>query len=113
VVYDAALAERIRAMLASRADVEEVRMFGGLTFMVGGQMCCGVLKDDLVVRVGAEAFDAALAQPHARPMDFTRRPMPGMVYVAPPGVASEADLRGWIQRATDYVAAHPAKRRRR
>ena len=82
-------------------------MFGGLSFMVGGQSCCAVLKDDLVVRVGSEQFDAALAQPDARPFDFTGRPSTGMVYVASSGLSSESVLRAWVQRGLDYVKAHP------
>src|SRR5215467_11213484 len=97
VAYNEELAERVRAALASRTDVEEKRMFGGLTFMVGGQMCCGVLKNDLVVRIEPGEFDALVAQPHVRPFDFSE---------------PEA-LRTWVQRGTDYLAAHPATAKRR
>lgn len=74
-------------------------MFGGLTFMVAGRMACGVVHDELMVRVGPDGHDAALAEPHTRPMDFTGRPMRGMVYVDPAGVASDADLASWLDRA--------------
>ena len=78
--------------------------------MVSGQMCCGVLKDDLVLRVGSEHFDDALAQPHVRPFDLTGRPSTGMVYVASSGLSSDKALRAWVQRALDYVKDHPKVR---
>jgi TfoX/Sxy family transcriptional regulator of competence genes len=107
VAYDEALAGRLRAALADHADVAEKKMFGGVSFMVNGQMCCGVLKNDLVVKVGAEGWDDLLAQPHVRPFDFSGRPMVGMVYVAAAGLASDESLRGWVQRGLDFVAQHP------
>ena len=75
--------------------------------MFAGQMCCGVLKDDLVLRVGAEGIDEALAQPHVRPFDFSGRPAAGMVYVARDGLTSDQALEAWVQRAADHAAAHP------
>ncbi len=77
VAYDEELVGRIRAALADRTDVEEKKMFGGLSFMVAGQMCCGVLKNDLVVRIEPAEFDKLIAQPHVRAFDFTGRPMQG------------------------------------
>jgi TfoX/Sxy family transcriptional regulator of competence genes len=108
VAYNEALAERVRETLADRTDVEEKRMFGGLTFMVAGQMCCGVLKNDLVVRIEPAEFDALVAQPHVRPFDFSGRPMQGMVYVDESALADASVLQTWVQRGTDYLAAHPA-----
>jgi len=84
VSYDEKLAARVRKVLAGRTDVVEKKMFGGLCFMVNGAMCCGLTKTDLMVRFGPVQYDDALAEPHARPMDFTGRPLAGMVYVAPP-----------------------------
>src|SRR5438105_955886 len=107
MVYDEALAQRVRGELLTVPQVEEKKMFGGITFMVSGQMCCGVLKDDLIVKVGAEGWDDLVARPHVRPFDFSGRPMVGMVYVAPPGVSSDASLRGWIQRGVDFVHNNP------
>jgi TfoX/Sxy family transcriptional regulator of competence genes len=98
MAYDAVLAERIRTALRGRDDVVEKKMFGGLTFMVAGRMACGVVHDDLMVRVGSEGHEESIAQPHARPMDFTGKPMQGMVYVAPAGVATDDDLRRWVDR---------------
>jgi len=99
MAYDEALADRIRTALRGRNDVLEKPMFGGLTFMVAGKMACGVVHDDLMVRVGPDGDDSALAEPHTRPMDFTGRPMRGMVYVDPAGVASDADVARWVDRA--------------
>src|SRR6266571_9345667 len=75
VAYNEELAGRVRASLADRTDVEEKKMFGGLSFMVAGQMCCGVLKNDLIVRIEPTEFDKLVALPRVRPFDFTGRPM--------------------------------------
>lgn len=107
-----ALATRIRAALEGRHDVVEKRMFGGLCFMVNGQMCCGLTKTDFMVRVGKDAYADALAEPHARPMDFTGRPLVGMVYVAPEGLRSAAALRKWVLRGVAFVTSNPAPARR-
>ena len=113
MAYNEELAGRIRAALADRTDVEEKKMFGGLSFMVAGQMCCGVLKNDLVVRIEPAEFDKLVVQPHVRPFDFSGRPMQGMVYVENSGLADPEVLQTWVQRGTDYVAAHPAAAKRR
>ncbi len=106
MAYNEDVANRVRQALAS-ADVEatERQMFGGLAFMVQGHMTVGIVGDDLMVRVGKEAHGDALALPHARPMDFTGKPMTGMVYVAAEGFADEADLRDWIQRGLAFTGA--------
>src|SRR5205814_4683436 len=96
--YDEGLAERVRSVLDSRQDVSERKMFGGLAFMVDGRMACGVLGPDLIVRVGADGHDEAIAQPHTRPWDFTGRPTRGMVYVEPDGIVGDDDLRSWVER---------------
>jgi len=111
VAYNEELAARVRAALADRSDVEEKKMFGGLTFMVSGQMCCGVLKDDLIVRIEPTAFDELVAEPSVRPFDFSGRPMQNMLYVANTVLTEPETLRAWIQRGTSYVAAHPATAR--
>jgi TfoX/Sxy family transcriptional regulator of competence genes len=102
--YDENLATRIRQLLADRDDVVEKKMFGGLCFMVGGAMCCGLTKSDFMVRVGADHYEEALAQPHARPMDFTGRPLKGMVYVAPEGLRTKAALTRWVRRGIEFVS---------
>src|SRR5215218_5324554 len=107
--YDDRLATRVRALLSERDDVEEKPMFGGLAFMIRGHMACGIVAHDLMVRVGTAAYVDAMAQPHVRAMDFTHRPMPGMVYVAADGIRSDGDLRRWIDRGAANVATLPAK----
>lgn len=86
MAYDEDLADRVRAVLPHGAAVTERQMFGGLAFMLGGHMFCGVVKDSLMVRLGPGAADRALDQLHVRPMDFTGRPMKGMVFVDPAGL---------------------------
>ena len=98
MAYDEKLAGRIRAILADHADVREQKMFGGLTFMVGGHMCCGVNGDELIVRLDPDQENDALARPHARPMDFTGRPMRGFVTVQPEGLKG-AQLNRWVREA--------------
>ncbi len=98
MAYNEKLAERIRRQLSDRTDVAERKMFGGLAFMVKGHMCCGVVGDELMVRVGPEAYEAALKEKHAREMDFTGKPLRSMVYVAAPGIASVKQLGRWIVR---------------
>lgn len=112
MAYDEQLAQRIRDVLAPRADVGEKKMFGGIAFMVGDRMAVGVVKDDLMVRVGPDAHDEALAQPHARPMEMGGRISRGFVYVAPAGLASDDALQRWVDRGLRFAAsAEPSKRR--
>lgn len=107
--YDEALADRVRQVMASHPSVVEKKVFGGLTFMLQGHMCCGVLKEDLVLLLNLDSWAEALAEPHARPMDFTGRPMKGMVYIGPEGCQSDDALRGWVQRAVSFALSLPAK----
>jgi len=109
MAFDEAVAGRVREALAGAPDVVEKKMFGGIAFMVRGNMCCGVIGDRLMLRVGPDGHEAALSRPHARPMDFTGRPMKGMVYVEPAGFASAADLKSWIARAMEFTLSLPAK----
>jgi TfoX/Sxy family transcriptional regulator of competence genes len=109
MAYDEALADRIRSVLRSRSDVSERKMFGGLAFMVGGHMACGVLGPDMIVRISPNDQDDALAEPGARPWDFTGRPTRGMVYVGPAGVATGADLKRWVAKGLAFVATRPSK----
>ena len=108
MAYDEDLADRVRAVLPPGEAVTERRMFGGLAFMLGGHMLCGVVKDTLMVRLGPEAADHALGQPHIRPMDFTGRPMKGMVFVDRAGLHGDA-LRQWVDAAAGYVRSLPPK----
>ena len=111
MAYDEDLARRLRAEFARLPGSSERKMFGGLCLMVDGKMCCGIVGDDLMVRVGAEAMAGALAEPHVRPMDFTGRPLKGFVYVSPAGYAGPA-LGRWVRRAVAYAATVPAARKR-
>lgn len=109
MAIDEAVARRVRDALGKTQGVVEKRMFGGIAFMVRGNMCCGVIGDRLMLRVGPEAYDTALSRPHAKPMDFTGRPMKGMIYVEPEGFASPVDLKKWIGRALEFSLSLPAK----
>ena len=84
-------------------------MFGGITFMLQGNMCCGVHRDALIVRLGAEEAGRALAEPHARTFDLTRRPMKAWVLVDPQGLADDAQLEKWVDRAASYAGSLPPK----
>jgi len=108
--FEDAVAKRVRDALGTVPMVVEKKMFGGIAFMVRGNMCCGVIGDRLMLRVGPGGYEAALSRPHARPMDFTGRPMRGMVYVEPAGFASAGDLEAWIARAAGFALSLPAKR---
>jgi TfoX N-terminal domain len=90
MAFDEQLAARVRRLLTDWSDVTERRMFGGLTFMVRGYMCCGVQGDELILRLGPDGADEALASPHARPMDFTGRPLAGFVTVSRDGLSGRA-----------------------
>ncbi len=109
MAFDEKLAARVRRMLADRRDVTEKKMFGGIAFLVGGNLCCGVNGDELMVRVGPDAYEKALARPHARPMDFTGRPLTGFVYVGTKGFASGPALRAWVDRGLAFAASLPSK----
>lgn len=108
MAFDETLADRLRAATNGTRDVAEKRMFGGLALMVNGHMCCGVVGNEIIVRVGQEAHAAALARPGAREMDFTGRPMAGWVMVGPAGLKGRA-LAGWVRRGLDYVSTLPPK----
>lgn len=110
MAYDEALAARVRARLAGTRGLAERRMFGGLCFLVNGHMCAGVVGSTLMLRVGPQRYAEALARPHAREMDFTGRPLTGMIYVDPPGIAGAAALGRWLELALKFVQSEPAKK---
>ena len=107
--YDERLAERVRKILAPEPTLSERKMFGGLAFMLDGNMCCGIVDERLMLRLGADLAQSALEQPHVQPMDFTGRPMTGMVYVAAEGLRGK-ELRGWVSQAVGFVRTLPPKR---
>lgn len=109
MAYDEGVAQRLRDHFAGRGDVNEMKMFGGIAFMVAGNMCCGVIGDALMARVGPERYEEALQRPHAREMDFTGRPMKGFVYVEPEGFASDEDLEIWVGLCEEFIATLPPK----
>jgi len=111
MIYDEAVAARVRRTLSRRRDVVEKRMVGGLSFIVRGSMCCGVTGDKLMVRVGPEARSHMLAKPHTEPMKFAGRSLAGFICVAPAGYRSDRALRTWIQRGIEFVATLPPRRR--
>ena len=109
MAYDEAFADRVRDLLTARSDVSERKMFGGIAFMVGGNMACGVLGEDLIVRLGDEEGEKAVAEDGVRPFDFTGRPMKGIVYVSPERTESGEGLTEWVETGADYAASLPPK----
>jgi TfoX/Sxy family transcriptional regulator of competence genes len=107
--YDPAAAERVRQLLSGRSDVIEKKMVGGLSFLVNGNMCCGITGMALMVRVGAESREQALGEPHVRPMLFAGRALSGFVCIDPAGYAADDALDNWVQRGLDFVSGLPAK----
>jgi len=109
MAYSDELVERLRRVLQGRTDVVEKKMFGGLTFMVQGHMCCGVAGKDLMVRVGPDQYQDSVLSPHARPMDITGRAMKGFVFVEPAGLISDNDLKDWVDRGVKFVSTLPPR----
>ena len=111
MAYDEGLANRVRHVLLdlNPPRLHEKRMFGGVGYMVQGNMACGVHKDKLVVRVGPDGYQEALAAPHTVLFDITGRPMKGWVMVEPEGCASDDDLRRWVQQGVTFASALPPK----
>jgi len=109
MAFDEALAERVSEVLGDAPDVVAKRMFGGIAFMVAGNMACGVLGDDLMVRVGKADQAACLALPHARPMEMTGRVMGGFVVVDAEGLDEDEALVAWVERGSAFAASLPPK----
>jgi len=110
MAYDEDLAHRIRGQLADETGVTEKAMFGGLAFLLDGNMAVGITSTaELMVRVGRDGTDDALAQPHTRPFDMTGRPMKGWILVERAGFDSDSDLGGWVQRGLSFARTLPAK----
>lgn len=109
MAYDEVLAERVRQAVKKRSKAVEKKMFGGLCFMVKGHMACGVESERIVVRVGADAYEKALARPGAKPMDFTGRALKGFVYVGSSSVKNGRSLQKWIDMAVAHADSLPPK----
>ncbi|MFL5906239.1 MAG: TfoX/Sxy family protein [Solirubrobacterales bacterium] len=106
--YDEALADRVRELISARADVKELKMFGGVGFTVGGNMAVGVIKEDLIVRLDPGDAEKALAEDGVREFDFTGRPMTGWIFVAPERTSDDG-LTEWVEAGADYAASLPPK----
>ncbi|SRR5579871_1603865 len=112
MAYDEKLAVRIREILEGEIGVTEKKMFGGLAFLLNGKMFVGIQKDELMARVGAEQHNKAVSQKHARPMDFTGKPMMGFIYVKPAGFKTKASLKKWVKWSENFVKDLPKKKKK-
>jgi len=109
MAFDEKLAARMRARLSSGANITEKRMFGGLAFLLNGNMCCGVHGTEMIVRLHPQQHERALAEPHTRVFDLSGRPMKGWVLVHADGLKDDPRLAGWLELATGYAASLPGK----
>ena len=109
MAFDEGLAERIREVLGDNPEIQEKKMFGGLAFMLNGNMACGLIKEDLMVRVGKENYEDVLSKPHSHKIEFTGRPMKGFITVDAEGLEDDKMLKGWIKQGVDYASSLPAK----
>ena len=109
MAYDEGLAQRLRESLTGVSDLSEKKMFGGLAFLVAGNMCVGVMGEELIARVGAAAYSSAVTLPGAHPFDFSSRPMAGWVMVRPEGFEDDVALGDWIGRALVFARSLPPK----
>ena len=109
MAFDEGVAERLREFFEGQSDIVEKKMFGGIAFMHSGNMCCGIVDDVLMARVGPDAYAAALERPHTRKMDFTGKPLKGFVYVDPPGFAEDSQLGEWIDLCQAFTRSLPPK----
>jgi hypothetical protein len=109
MAYNKQTAQQVRDVLGEQPGLVEKKMFGGVGFLLHGNMACGVNKDHLIVRVGPDNYSEAVIRPHAHPFDITGRPMKGWVMVAPAGYANENDLTDWLQSGVDFALTLPPK----
>ena len=101
--------DRVRIILKRRKGFEEKRMFGGLGFLLHGNMCCGVHKGRLILRLGRDVADSALEKKHVKPFDITGRPMSGWVMMECRLIGGEENLKEWISLAVDFCKSLPPK----
>jgi hypothetical protein len=109
MAYDSYLADRIRQRVGELRGLTEKEMFGGLGFMLNGNMCCGVIGDEMIARIGPEGGEAALREKHTRAFDFTGRPMRGWIYVEAEGLDDDASLDRWVARSVEFASSLPRK----
>jgi TfoX/Sxy family transcriptional regulator of competence genes len=109
MAYDEALASRVREALGDNPEISERKMFGGIAFMLSGNMAVGVRKDDLMVRIDPGDHDEALAQPGVRISDMSGRPMKGWILVAPEATEADTDLERWVEAGLDFAGSLPPK----
>ena len=109
MAYDEILADRVGALLKGKRSITRKKMFGGLCFMVNGNMACGVEKNKLVVRVGPDTYEKFLKQKHIRKMDFTGKPLKGFIYVMPEGLQRTDSLLKWVDRGVRFAQSLPKK----
>ena len=109
MAYDDILAARTRALLSGLEGFDEKKMFGGVGYLLNGNMACGVHKEHLIVRVDPERYEEALADPHANVFDLTGRPMKGWITVVPKGFETDPDLGIWVQRGVEFAQTLPPK----
>ncbi len=109
MAYDEKLAARARQILSSVAGFSEKKMFGGLCFLIHGNMCCGVLKDELVLRLDPARAQELLSRPYTKPMDFTGRPMKGFLFIEAGGLGTDRQLQDWVSMALASAQGRPRK----
>ncbi|HEU4915545.1 MAG TPA: TfoX/Sxy family protein [Acidimicrobiia bacterium] len=109
MAYDEVLAARVRELLEGNPDISERKMFGGIAFLLAGNMSVGVSKDQLMVRIDPEDQETALDRPGVRPFDMTGRPMKGWILVGPEGITEDADLETWVSAGLDFAGTLPPK----
>lgn len=113
MAYNEELAHRINRLLTSmERKFEEKKMFGGLTFMVKDKMCCGIVKEDLMLRCLPEKYESLLEHPYAGEMDFTGRIMKGFLMIDGNGLNTEKELKYWVNLALEYVDNSPGKKKK-
>jgi TfoX/Sxy family transcriptional regulator of competence genes len=109
MAFDEALAARVRQVLGDTEGLSEKRMFGGLAFLVSGNMACGVHGEDLILRIDPQEGEAMLGEPHVRLFDMTGRPMKGWVLVGPAALATDDDLSSWVAKGVRFASSLPPK----
>lgn len=109
MAYDEGLAQRVRELLEEKPEYNEKKMFGGICWLIKGNMACGILNDEIIVRVGPQRYEDSLELPHTRKFDITGRPMKGWVMVSHQGHESDEDLISWVQKGVNFALSLPPK----